>query len=112
MSSPVQVQEDSGVLRQAYFDWQIKRNPSEKRHIESALQQVDEALYHLVDIYRFKKIDWSELGVPIGLGRRLSREVKEYLAEQRGAAASGRSSGLEELAGVASRQLEHVDEAE
>lgn len=101
MSSPVQTQGDSGMLRKAYFDWQISRNPSERRAIEGAFKKAEEELYHLKDIHGFKKPDWLDLKVPLGLGRRLSSEVKEFLIQERVAAAQRGQSRLESLAAAA-----------
>lgn len=122
ISSPLQAQGDSGLLRRAYFDWQKTRNPSEKDAIEGAFIRVDEELYYLKDTHSFKKPDWAELKVPLGLGRRLSGQVKEFLLEGRVAAAAAAAadtrrgrSGLDDLAAAARKlggQLSDISEGD
>lgn len=101
MSSPVQAYGDSGKLRKAYFDWQLSRNPSEQDAIGVTYERVNRELYHLRDIHGFKKQDWLELEVLLGLGRRLSKEIKEFLTQQRVAAARSGRTGLDDLAEAA-----------
>ena len=80
-SSPVQIEGDAGRLLQGYISWQIGRNPSQQSALDNAFNQLQAELYELQDIRRFKDADWSALGIQLGLGKRLSREVKVYKME-------------------------------
>ena len=77
-SSPVQIEGDAGSLLRDYINWQIKRHPSQHQALDTAYNKLQLELYDLQDIRRFQDVDYNIMCIPLGLGKRLSREVKLF----------------------------------
>ncbi|MCJ1280062.1 hypothetical protein MMC21_007887 [Puttea exsequens] len=109
-SSPVRVSGDQVERRQAYCEWQKRQNPSEISLIEQAFKALHNSAYHLSQIQWFRKTDWQELGVPAGVGDRIRSGIKDFLADERVAAAEVNATTLGALAKAAPSALEAIAE--
>lgn len=70
------------VLRD-YITWTTRRMPSAEDDLEMAYNGLRAGFHDLEDLKTFTDADWVQLSVPLGLGRRLTREVKNYQRERR-----------------------------
>ena len=80
-SSPIQVTGSADSLRREYILWQIRRNTNDQSVIQSAFRKIEEEMYSLLNLRDLTKSDWKEMGIPLGLGKRLATEVKSWLKE-------------------------------
>lgn len=82
-SSPLACDTDPGDLVADYFEWMAKRSPRAHDELESLLERIQEGFYDLESIREFKDDDWVRLQAPIGLGRRLARDIRVFKRERR-----------------------------
>ena len=61
---------------------QIRRNPSKQSAIQSAFKQIKKDIYSLQDLYKLTKLDWKDIEVLSGLGKKLAAEVKIWDKER------------------------------
>jgi len=84
-SNPIQAPlEDTLKLLLEYFEWQIRRNPSEVVDIEYAYERLHDERHSLEQISKFEASDWREYEIQKGLGFRLKKQIKDFLIERKG----------------------------
>lgn len=109
---------DTSLILAAYINWQIGRHPTQQGPLQIALTRLTDQLFELQDIRQFKEQDWIRWGIPIGLGMRLSREVKvfrkQYRPQTRLEAQPQRGwTSLDDLAAIAlANNIEEEEETE
>ncbi|KAA8910059.1 hypothetical protein FN846DRAFT_888680 [Sphaerosporella brunnea] len=86
-SSPVRVMEDEAPddLVDEYIEWFINRRGGKEARvaaIKKAGGVLAEQFFDLLAIYKLKGDEWERLGVPVGIGLGLSRDVKIFLSSR------------------------------
>jgi len=82
-SSPVRASADDtpeGLLDE-YFRWFLEHHgggENRRSKIAEALEAVKNTYEDLEGVRKMREEGWKELGVPVGLGKSLSREVKRF----------------------------------
>lgn len=67
-----------------YFQWQIERFPGQKEALGRALAALTNHMYGITEVRTFKRQQWMDMEIPVGLGARLSREVKDWAYSRKG----------------------------
>lgn len=70
------------ILRD-YIEWTARRMSSAQEELEKVLEKLENAFHDLVDLETFTDQDWERLDAPLGLGRRLARDVGKYRRERK-----------------------------
>ena len=81
LSSPIDITSTSNKNVSGFMDWMIEA-ASDERESEALLKAKESLLGDMVDLDIIKKmsgVEFSELGIPAGLGKRLAREVKHFI---------------------------------
>ena len=77
-SSPVRIDGDADDLVQEFIDWQISKNPQREDILMEVKNKLHNEMFELEDIHSANDEVWFQLQIPIGLGRRLRRDVKSF----------------------------------
>jgi hypothetical protein len=103
-SSPVASDTDPTELLQEYIEWHIQKTPLQEWPLRDALKILQDQYYDMEGLRKLKESNWQQFEVPLGLGVRLSRDIKVFL--------QGRSKKSEEQAQNATQALLEIqDEA-
>ena len=81
-SSPVQYTGDFSVLLKEYVQWHINQAETERERFSIIYNTLYECGYGLEDIQHLEHKDWIELKIPVGLGKRLRKNIKLFLQER------------------------------
>ena len=63
----------------AYFEWYIRRHPDEVEGLVNARIVLQKEMVDLGVLKNMSKEDCKDLNIPWALGRRLSRDLKDFL---------------------------------
>ena len=80
--SPASPGTDPYSLLEEYIKWTVARVPSACEDLESAKNTLLEERHDLVGISEFTDDDWERLGIQLGIGRRLRRDVHKFKQER------------------------------
>ena len=81
LSSPIDIASAANKNVAGFMDWMIEA-ASDERESEALIKAKEALLEDMVDLDIIKKmsgVEFSELGIPAGLGKRLAREVKRFM---------------------------------
>ena len=81
-SSPAIPGTDPYRLLDEYIKWTVGKAPSAREDLERAKNALLEERHDLVDISELTDNDWERLGVQLGIGRRLRRDVRKFKQER------------------------------
>jgi hypothetical protein len=79
-SSPVTSNTDPTELLHEYVSWHIQKTPGYERQFKEAFNALKQECYDIEFVWKLHATDWKDLMVPLGVGQRLSREVRDFLA--------------------------------
>ena len=65
-----------------YIEWTVRRAPSAREDPERAINELLEERHDLVGISELTDSNWERLGVQLGVGRRLRRDVPKFKQEK------------------------------
>jgi hypothetical protein len=82
-SSPISSDTDPYELVTEYIRWFKTRAPLQADILSKALEQLIEEHHDLANIKTMPESTWIRMDVPVGLGMRLSREVKKFERERK-----------------------------
>jgi hypothetical protein len=80
----VTIQYHPDALLAEYLEWTCRRVSSARDDLGEVLRMLKDEYHYVEGIKAFTDDDWLRMGVPIGLGRRLARDVRAFKRERRG----------------------------
>ena len=61
-----------------YFDWHVARTPEDTEDLFAAYQALTIEQFQLKQLSSVTTGTWKEMGIPLGLGFRLSSDLKKF----------------------------------
>ena len=80
-SSPIRYTGDWGVILWEYIEWHRQKAPSEAANLLEYYTKLKVNGYSLEQIQGFNNKKWKRLNIPLGSGKRLRSQIKEFLQE-------------------------------
>jgi hypothetical protein len=77
-SSPVTSDTDPTGLLLEYIEWHIQKKPFQEWQFREAFRILQEQCYDMEGIRKLQDYNWQELAIPLGLGTRLSRDIRAF----------------------------------
>ena len=66
------------VVMKKYFDWHVARTPEDTADLFAAYQALNIEQFQLQQLSSITTATWKEMGIPLGIGFRLSSDVKMF----------------------------------